>query len=238
MRRVRLVDPTSSRGGRRFEAGAERRLYGLANHVAASLQGPKGHALLVAEMPSPLGVPDFVALVGGQCWLNAREAAGVPPVLSEIDCTVLSALSPVRPLSLATLARRLGWDIEQVDRSVGRLLRSGAAVSTSSRTVSCAPGMKPVGSLFAIEAKVKNWQRAVIQGRGYRTWADNYVMILGDTGPKAAERARSAVAADGAGLYTAVGWVVRPRKRSPSLARRTMGFEHLFAALASGPTFR
>jgi hypothetical protein len=201
------------------------------------MPGPAGDVILVTEMPSPLGMPDFVALVGGQNWLHLRASANIPPVLSEIDCAVLSALGTMRPLSISSLGRRIGWATDQVERTVSRLRRTGAAVLTKSGAVVAAPGMKPDGSLYAIEVKVKNWHRAVIQGRGYRTWADNYVMVLGEAGSKAAERARSEVTADGAGLYTEDGWVVRPRKRLPSPARRTMGFEHLYAALASDPTF-
>ncbi len=236
MRSVRLVESVSSRGGRRFEPVEERHLHGLASRVATSMPGPAGDVMLVAEMHSPLGVPDFVALVGGQSWLDSRLSANVPPVLSAIDCTVLSALAAGRPLSVASLTRRLEWQLEQVERTVRRLQQLGAVVVSPSGAVRAAPGMRPAGSLYAIEAKVKNWQRAVIQGRGYRTWADNYVVVLGESGPKAAERARSAVIADGAGLYNESGWVVRPRKRVPSGPRRTLGFEYLFAALASDPS--
>ncbi len=236
LRSVRLIEPASSRGGRRFEAIEERDLHGFATDVAASMPGPIGDVLLVAEMPSPLGVPDFVALIGGQDWQAARASAGVPPVLSDIDCTVLSLLSPTRALSVVSLVRRTGWSVEHVERTVTRLRRVGAAMLTGSGAVLSAPGMKPSGSLFAIETKVKNWQRALIQGRGYRTWADNYVLILGNAGPKAAQRAVSEVTADGAGLYTEHGWLVRPRRRLPSAARRTLGFEFLYAAVASGPS--
>lgn len=200
------------------------------------MTGPDSDAILVAEMSSPLGVPDFVALIGGEAWLSSRVHANVAPVLSEIDCTVLSALTATRPLSMSSLVRRLGWDTEQVERSVSRLIRSSAVITTRSGAIVCAGGLKPVGSLYAIEAKVKNWQRAIIQGRGYRTWADNYVLVLGNAGPMAAERARSAVLADRAGLYTENGWVVRPRKRLASVAKRMLGFEYLYAALSSDPS--
>jgi hypothetical protein len=87
--------------------------------------------------------------------------------------------------------------------------------------------------MFAVEAKVRDWHRAVLQGRSYRTWSDNYVVLLGGMGPVAEGRAKEHVQSDGAGLFTDAGWIVRPRSRRPTAARRLQGFEHLFSALVS-----
>jgi hypothetical protein len=236
VRGIQVVEPASSRGGRRFEAVLERDLHGLAHLVAASMPGPTGNVILIPEMPSPLGLPDFVALVGGQKWLASRASVQVPPVLSEIDCTVLSALSVRRPLSATSVGRRLGWATDQVTPVISRLTRIRAVTLTASGAAIADPALKPEGVLYAIETKVKDWRRAIIQGRGYRTWANNYVMVLGGVGDRAAERVRLEVGADGAGLYTEHGWVVKPRNRVPLSARRVQGFEYAYAALASGPT--
>jgi hypothetical protein len=48
-------------------------------------------------------------------------------------------------------------------------------------------------------------------------------------------RGRSEVGADGAGLFTGDGWIVRPRSRVPSVPKRLQGFEYAYAALASDP---
>lgn len=213
----------------------ERELYFLAEEVAASLSGPPGDVILIPEMPSPLGLPDFVALVGGQGWLQTRSTLGVPPVLSEIDAAVLSVLGEKRPLSEESIAGRLGWTQQQVRSALSRLVRTGAASRSIRGTAFATTGMKPAGQLYAIEVKVKDWRRALIQGRGYRTWANNYVVVLGDVGATAAARAMAEHRADGAGLYTGDGWIVKPRKRTPSPARRALGFEHVYAALGSGP---
>lgn len=235
MRRVRLVDAASSRGGRRFEAVMERELYFHAEQVAASLPGPPGDVILIPEMPSPLGLPDFVALVGGEGWLVERSRLAVPPILSEIDATLLSALGERRLLSEESIASRLGWTPDQVGLSLSRLVRAGAAARSVRGSAVARAGMKPEGLLYAIEVKVKDWRRAQIQGRGYRTWANNYVVVLGGVGTKASTRAKAEHREDGAGLYTEDGWIVRPRKRTPSSARRAQGFEYVYAALASDP---
>lgn len=231
----KYVTPTSSRGGRRFEPVAERDLHDLVSEVALSLPGVADDVLIVPEMPSPLGLPDFVAVVNGSQWLHARAAAGVPPLLSLADCIVLSASSPSRPLTVQTIARRIGWSVEAAVQTIERLERLEAIIKTRSGAVRANPSIKPQGSLFAIEAKVKEWRRAVFQGRNYRTWANNYVIVLGDVGVSAEGRARTSVSEDGAGLFTRQGWSVKPRARRPTVAKQLQGYEHLYAAISSDP---
>lgn len=232
---VRFVEPSSSRGGRRFEPVDELHLNDLVASLAASLPGQGEDVLVVPEMPSPLGLPDFVALVGGREWLDARVAASVPPVLSEIECAVLAALSPVRSLAPESVARRIGWAPSEVQRVTIRLTRVGAVSASSTGAVRLHPALRPTGTMFAVEVKLKAWHRAILQGRTYRTWADNYVVVLGRVGATAEARAKESARSDGGGLFTDGGWVVRPRSRKPVASRRLQGFEHLYAALSSGP---
>lgn len=238
MRSVTAVTPTSSLGGRRFEPQAELTLHELARTAAATLPGIADEVLLVPEMPSPLGLPDFIALSDGSSWLESRQAAGVQPILSESECSVLATLHPGQALSPATVARRSGWSLSDLDPVMTRLLNAGAIEKTPGGALRVNPLLVPGGSMFALEAKVKDWQKAVLQGRAYRTWANNYVVVLGTVGPVAERRAADRVREDGAGLFSSSGWVVRPRARRPAPAKRLWGFEHLYAALASsGPAF-
>jgi hypothetical protein len=232
---VRFVEPGSSRGGRRFEPMDELHLHDLVESLAASLPGQGDNVLVVPEMPSPLGLPDFVALVGGRGWLDARMTADVPPLLSEIDCAVLAALSPVRPLGTESVARRIGWTPNEVQGVIARLAKVDAIRVTANGAAQLHPALRPLGSVVAVEAKVKEWRRAVLQGRSYRTWADNYVVVLGNVGATAQARAKEGIRSDGGGLFTDTGWVVRPRSRQPAAARRLQGFEYFFAAISSGP---
>ncbi|HZX06780.1 hypothetical protein [Kribbella sp.] len=211
-------------------------MHELAHIAAATLPGVPEDVLLVPEMPSPLGLPDFMALAGGQKWLQARRAAGVQPFLAEADCSVLAVLHPRQALSLATVARRIGWSLAALEPVLTRLEKAGAVETTPGGAHRVNPALVPRGSVFALEAKVKDWQKAVLQGRAYRTWANNYVVLLGDVGPVAERRAAERVAHDGAGLYSSSGWIVKPRARRPAPAKRLWGFEHLYAATASsGP---
>lgn len=238
VREVRFVEPTSSSGGRRFSPIAELDLHGHVARVAGSLPGPLGDVLVIPEMPSPLGLPDFVALVGGEAWLAARASIGAAPILAETECVVLSVFAAHRALSLPSIAKRLSWSPERLEPVLGRLQRNGAVETTSGGAYLRTPGLLPAGSLYAIEAKVRDWRKAMRQGRSYRTWANNYVVLLGEVGSVAVQRARAEVAEDGAGLNIGGEWIVRPRSRVPATARRLIGFEHLFAAVASDPALR
>ena len=232
---VRFVEPGSSRGGRRFKPVDELHLHDLVQSLAASLPGLGEDVLVVPEMPSPLGLPDFVALVGGHEWLDARTAARVPPMLSDIECSVLAALSSHRSLGCESVARRIGWTPSEVEGVTTRLARAGAISLTSNGAARLHPALRPSGGMFAVEAKLKDWRKAILQGRSYRTWADNYVVVLGSVGATAEARAKDSVRSDGGGLFTDAGWLLRPRSRQPAAARRLRGFEHLFAALSSSP---
>lgn len=238
MRRVTVVPPTSSLGGRRFEPQAELTLHKLAETAAETISSVVDDVMLVPEMPSPLGLPDFVALSGGRSWLEDRQAAGIQPILSEAECAVLAVLHPGQALSRETVARRSSWSLDALDPVVARLSRSGAIELTPRGALRVNPLLVPKGSIFALEAKVKDWRKAVLQGRAYRSWANNYVVVLGEVGPLAEQRAVGRIRDDGAGLFTSSGWMVRPRVRQPAPGRRLLGFEYLYAALAtSGPTF-
>lgn len=231
-----MASPISSLGGRRFEPQAELILHELARPAAASLPGVADEVLLIPEMPGPLGLPDFIALAGGQGWLLARHASGVQPILAEADCCVLAMLHPGQPLSSATVARRMGWPLSALAPILARLEKIGAVETTSGGAHTVNPALVPHGSVFALEAKLKNWQKAVLQGRAYRSWADNYVVLLGELGRVAEQRAAERVARDGAGLYSSSGWIVRPRMRRPAPAKRLWGYEHLYAATSSNPS--
>ncbi|MGL5816296.1 MAG: hypothetical protein ACRCYR_01930 [Phycicoccus sp.] len=197
---------------------------------------PRGDVILVPEMPSPLGLPDFLAAVSVEAWLARRDLVEIPPVLSEIDCSVLAVLNANRPLSVKSVGRRLGWTPAEAERVVDRLTRSRAVVTTAGGALLRVRAFDPKGSLIAVEAKLNGWQQAVRQGRGYRTWASNYVVVLGEVGEVARRRAAAEVITDGAGLFNGTGWVVRPAARQPSVARRILGLEHLYAAVASSPS--
>ena len=238
MRNIREVCPIPSASGQPFQPIAEKELRGLAIAAAGTLPGPTGSVVLVPEMVSPLGRPDFVALLGGEHWLQGRIASSVSPILSELDCLVVSMLHTRRALSVDSIASKIEWSPNAVEKTLLSLCKLGAVERSLTNTFYVNPVIKPNGTLIALEMKVRDWPRAVAQGRTYRTWADNYVVILGDVGKLACDRAQSRIIADGGGLYTDRGWLSKPVSRKAGKARRQHGFEMLFAALLSDPAFR
>lgn len=237
MHSVHIIKSEYSVGGRRFEPQAEQRIHELAEPAASTLPGVSGDVLLIPEMPSPLGIPDFVALVDGQEWLHNRATTGIPPILAKGDCVVLAALYTKKNLSVPTIAKKIGWEYLEVKSVLTRLERIEAVKSTSGGAYHINPALIPQGSLIALEAKVKDWSKAISQGRSYRTWANNYVVLLGEVGDTAAQRAKYSIAQDRAGLFSTSGWVVRPRTRTPDASKRFRGFEYLYAStVVSSPS--
>ena len=236
---LRLIHNQISHAGHQFEPRGERALYELASPAALSLPGANKGVVLISEMPGPFGQPDFVALVGGGRWLERRIAAGIPPRLSEAECIVLSALYVERPLSQASLSRRVGWSADVIMPILKKLVSVGALKVTPAGSFLRVRDLEPSGILYALEAKLKSWQRAVLQGRAYRSWADNYVVLLGGVGAVARQRAAETIALDRAGLFVDFEWIVKPKVRKAHPAKRLWGFEHMYAAVvASDPSFR
>jgi hypothetical protein len=87
-----------------------------------------------------------------------------------------------------------------------------------------------VGRLYAIETKVRDWQRAVRQARIYALWCDSYVIVMPRISRGSLQQMVAAVAADRAGLVVDRKWVRRPRLARTSSAHRLWGSEHVVAA--------
>jgi hypothetical protein len=234
MSSLRVLESGTSRGGRRFEASHEKLLYPSAIEAARSLPGAAAGVLVVPELHSPLGVPDFVAFVGADAAIERRLAAGVPPIVGPTDLALMAVLHENRGLSVATVSREVRMSSANVEARLRRLARAGAVDELGSAWVRN-PALTPSGRVFAIEAKLKDWRKALQQSRGYRTWANNYVLVIGQIGPQATSDARGAVKADGGGLYIDGKWLAKPTSRAVSTLRQFEAFERLASALLPGP---
>lgn len=206
-------------------------LYPSALDAARSLPGASAGILVVPEMAGPLGVPDFLVMVGGDSALRDRLESGIPPILSEMDCSVIAALFSGRPRSVKTIASRLGWTEDNVRFRLLQLKKTGAVSELRPGLFLRHKSFSGGGTLYAIEVKVRDWTQAVRQSRGYRTWANNYVLVLGPLGEQATRAVEAEVEADQAGLFINGRWLRKPSRRVPDPLRGLMGFEHLIAAL-------
>lgn len=217
------------RAGVRFAPVAERELHAAVASLAAALPAAGAGLALVEEPPGPFGIPDFVAVYGSPSLLVARLDLPVPPLLNRVDAGIVAALSPTRALSGPSIARRTGWRLETVERRLPGLVRIGAVERTGSGSCVRPAALTSVGRLLALEAKVRDWRRAVVQGRTYASWCDTYAVVLGRLSDARSEHVLAQVRRDGAGLAVEGRWLVRPRLSD----RRTSlwGSEHVVAAV-------
>lgn len=221
------------RGGRQFEPTLEAELHNLARDAASSLPGARNGLLIIDELVGPIGIPDFVAVVGHLQKLQERISLGVPPLLNELDAAVVGATSDSAPRTLKSISATLGWSEDVVQSRVPELHRKGALIKTGRATYLRPNGLRPVGNLYAIETKVSAWPRAVEQGRKYKVWCDSYVLVFGFLSDQVMARLLSEVERDNAGVVVNGKWKRRPKiSRKPNW-QRLLGSEHVVAAIGS-----
>lgn len=225
-----ILTTARPRAGRRFEPIHERELEGDTLAAARGLPGAHRGLLVLREMAGPFGVPDLLVAVGSVRLLSERQALEVPPLLNQVDAGVVAAAAVRAPRTAQAIARRLDWPVDTVQRRLPELLRSGALSRVGADTYVRAPELRPVARLYAVEAKVKEWRRALRQARTYSLWCDSYVIVMGSMGAGGLAEATEAVKADGGGLMVGGQWFERPRLGPRTPAQRLWGSEHLVAA--------
>lgn len=221
------------RAGRRFEPVRERELSEDALAAASTLPGAHRGVRILLETAGPLGVPDLLAVVGPLSVLDDRLALPVPPLLNQVDAGVVAAAATSAPRTVASLARRVGWPEDTVARRLPHLVRSGALIRVGRDTYVRPEALQPVGRLYAIETKVKDWRRALRQARTYSVWSDSYVIVMPALGSGSLAGLMTAVGADNGGLVLDGKWVQRPRLLQRSTAQRLWGSEHAISAFDS-----
>ena len=226
-----VIESARPRAGRRFEPIHELELEADALEAARALPGAHRGLLVLREMAGPFGVPDLLAVVGRQDLLERRRTLPVPPLLNQVDAGVVAAAAPRARRSPEALARRVGWPVDTVRRRLPELVRSGALIQVGQNSFVRPAALRPVGRLYAIETKVKNWRRALRQARAYSLWCDSYVIVMPSLGSGSLAQVVDAVVSDGGGLMVAGRWVHRPRVGKRTAAQRLWGSEHLLAAM-------
>lgn len=221
------------RPGRRFEPIHELELSGDALEAARTLPGASRGVRVILETAGPFGIPDLIAVVGPERFLDERLALDVPPLLNQVDAGVVSATAIRAPRTTATIARRVGWPLKTVSRRLPYLVRVGALLRVGRDTYVRPEGLRPIGRLYAIESKVRDWRRAIRQAQTYSVWCDSYVIVMPQLGSGSLPGAVDVISADGGGLVLEGKWVKRPRLSQRSPAQRLWGTEHVVAAFSS-----
>jgi DNA-binding Lrp family transcriptional regulator len=224
------MDSARPRAGRRFEPTHELALEGDALRAARALPGAHRGLLVLREPAGPFGVPDLLAVVGPRELLLERQALGVPPLLHQVDAGVVAAAAARAPRTVESLAARVGWPVSTVQRRIPGLVRSGALLRTGVASFVRPDALQPIGRLYAIETKIREWKRAVRQARTYSVWNDSYVVVMSSMTMDSVASAAEAVGNDGGGLMVAGEWICRPRLGARSPGNRMWGSEHVLAA--------
>lgn len=221
--------------GRRFEPEAEARLEPYARAAIKQLPGAHRGVMAIRELPGPFGVPDFVAMVGGQASLEARADLSVAPLRTEVDARLVAA-APARGSSmLDDLACASGLPSAIARRRVDQLIDTGALMATFKGGIRRSGSMQPLGTIFAVEMKVADWRRALSQCRRYHVWADSYVLVMSALSPTQLEKLVNVVESDGGGLVVDGTTICRARRaRQKPMWQRLLAAEHFFAATRYG----
>lgn len=230
MARLQVKDSKRQRPGRRFVPVEELRLQPDALRAIRALPGAHREVSVFREVAGPFGIPDFVAIVGPRSVLRKRLALDVPPLLNEIDAGIIASTAPRAGRTIDKIATALSWPLPTVERRIPLLLKVGALQDLGEGRYVRPDALCPVGRLYAIETKVKNFKRALRQARTYALWCDNYVIVMPQLSDASIFSAQEAVAADRGGLVVGGRWIQRIRAGDLPVARRMWGSEHLVAA--------
>jgi len=230
MTNVRVNESKRPRAGRRFSPVAEKELRSDALRAAHGLPGAHRGMSIYGEVAGPFGIPDFLVVVGPRSLLRHRTALSVPPLLNEVDAGIVARASIRLGRNAETLAEQLGWEVGTVERRLPGLVRSGALTDLGAGRYVRPAALAPIGRLYAVETKIRDFRRALRQARTYALWCDNYVIVMPALSEAALGGAIDAVARDRGGLVIKGRWVQRPGGRRIPPAPRLWGSEHLVAA--------
>jgi hypothetical protein len=222
---------SSPRAGRLFVPTHELALHDDARAACTALPGSGRGVSVIQEMAGPIGIPDLTALVGNPAALQARLALHVAPILNQLDAAIVATTPTRSPRSSEAMARILGWPEQILARRLPRLVDHGAVTLMDADRYLRPPEIRPLGRIYAVEAKVSNRGAAIQQARAYSAWADSYVLVMGPLSPRPLEILLDGVDADKGGLMVNGRWLRRPVIRPLSPVRRLWAAEHFVAAM-------
>jgi len=208
------ASPAKVRAGRPFEPLKEKELEVPLRILAARLPGSRDGVYVTPEFVGSNGIADLVAVTRAEPALQLRLIGGLP-FLDNLSIATIAAAIPIgRPISTEALSRRLHMSPRQVAvycrelESMGIICRRGIGYRRDF-------SIRPVGRMYAFEAKVSDWSRAMGQAVRYSSWADAAAVVLLRT-PAHLDKVAGHARAMRIGLAIGSSWIVRPRITGPS----------------------
>lgn len=180
-----------------------------------------------SEVPAVHGIPDLAAIRFDWDAVERRRAAGVRPLATDTEVRVVTALR-VGPLRSTDLARRIRMSPDYVRRAVIPLLVQQGWVTTDGASVELRPDAVWIARrVVTVEAKLRDWQRAIGQARRQQLSADAAYVALDSVACQNIKNDLDRIAAGGIGVISVDAGsgrsTVLVRPRSLSKARSFMG---------------
>jgi hypothetical protein len=179
---------------------------------------PDTDVLVFSEVPAVHGVPDLTAIRFDWDAISVRQAANVRPLATDTEVRTVLALG-CATMPSAELARLTNMTPEYVRRAVVPLLVERGWISVhASGSLSRTPGSQWIARrVVTIEAKLRDWHRAIGQARRQQLSADAAFVALETTSARNLEGDLSTIAAGGIGVIAVdpatqrVSVLIRPR---------------------------
>ena len=124
------------------------------------------------------GTPDVVFLEFDEHELDRRDRLGLAPILNYNAIAVLIALS-ARPLGVRALSEAVGMTPAHLRRTILPDLEERTWLEHAGREWRSREAIRPLARwIVAVEAKRRDWRRALAQAERYRTFANRAVVVL------------------------------------------------------------
>lgn len=203
------AEPARVRAGRPFEPIQEKELDNPLRQLASRLPGGKQGVYVVPEFVGANGVADLVAVTRADSDLHDRLGSAVP-FLGTLTLATVAACIPVgRTISLDHLSHVLHMSARQC-ASYARELESIGAIARVGSGYRRNNSLRPIGRMYAFEAKVSDWNRALGQAVRYLSWTDSASIVLLRP-PADLPSVMTHVRSMNVGLAVGTTWVIRPR---------------------------
>lgn len=222
--------------GRPFEPLLERELYPTLRSLAKKLPGADRGILLIPELVGPFGIADLVTVVGQTELIAERISSNIPPLLSEVDCMILAACKG-HPVKKEEIATTIGRPLPTTVRRIAKLSALGALESNFNGKIKRTASIRPVGRIWALEAKVRSWDRALAQSLRYSLWADGSIAVLNHIPAASTTEAKQRAKVMGIGLTHRNKWLQRAKMQNHTESRRLWASEHVIAAIMGTPSY-
>lgn len=160
---------------------AEADMLGAIARAPAALAGRRRasrNPQVLFEFFGAAGTPDVVFLEFDEDELERREELGLVPVLNYNAIAVLIALS-AGPLGVRALSEAVGMTSAHLRRAILPDLEARTWLDHSGREWRCREPIQPLARwIVAVEAKRRDWRRALAQAERYRSFANRAVVVL------------------------------------------------------------